>query len=642
MPNKPEKLNSEKKRSFGLTNLAVDNSTSIVLITVMILFFGIWSYLTMPKEQFPEASLPQIFINTPYFGYSAPDVEDLVTRSIERELQTISGIKNVSSTSLQDFSSIVAEFNANVEQEEALRKVKDAVDKAKSNLPTDLQSDPEIMEINFSDIPIVTVNMSGDYNMDALKKFAEYLSDELEDIPEVSRAVMKGALDKEVKVNVDMLKMQSLQISYQDIENAISFENMSMSAGELVSDDFRRAIRVVGQFKEVSEIEDIIVKSENQRPILLKDFATVSMDYKERTSYARSNSLPVISLDVIKRKGENLLDAADRIKETVELAEQEVFPDDLNIELFNDQSINTRTQVSNLENSIISGVILVTLVLLFFLGFRNALFVGMAIPLSMLTGILWLNLSGVTMNIVVLFALILALGLLVDNAIVVVENIYRYMQDKHNSKDAAKMGAAEVAGPIIASTATTLVAFLPLAFWPGIMGKFMYYLPITLIIVLTSSLFVALVINPVLTSLYMKVDALEKDENARKRKTKNILIGVFVLLFFGVLAHLGGVGWLRNILGFGAIITLANYFILGPSSIFFQAGPYPSLSVFMTNLYDLPYGNRIRESSLQALLYCSLQQPMLFMIYMPRVDLFPSADPVYVNAFVDLPLGKRY
>jgi len=308
--------------------------------------------------------------------------------------------------------------------------------------------------------------------------------------------------------------MQSLKVSFNDIQNAIQSENVTMSGGEIVKNGFRRALRVVGQFENIDDMRNIIVKSERQRPIVLKDIAEVKYTFEDRTSYARSDGFPVISLDVIKRRGQNLLSAADKIKVILTDAEKNL-PKDLKISLFNDQSENTRNQVNNLENSIISGVILVVLVLLFFLGLRNALFVGLAIPLSMLMGILFLNVTGTTLNIVVLFSLILALGLLVDNAIVVVENIYRYMQNGYNGKDASKYGAGEVAMPIIASTATTLAAFLPLAVWPGIVGEFMKYMPITLIIVLSSSLFVALVINPVFTSTFMKVD--EKAGNKNKK-----------------------------------------------------------------------------------------------------------------------------
>ncbi|HRW75585.1 MAG TPA: efflux RND transporter permease subunit, partial [Saprospiraceae bacterium] len=471
-----------KVKEFGLTSFAVDNGTSFFIITLMIVIFGIGAYESMPKEQFPEVSFPTVYVNTPYFGNSAADIENLVTRPIEKEIKSIVGLKNVKSTSLQDFSVITAEFETYMDIDEAVRKVKDAVDKAKSDLPNDLTQDPDIFDVNLSEIPIMTVNLSGKYTNDELRSFAEYLEDEIEAIDEISGVEIKGSLEREVKIDVDLPRMDALEVSFQDIENAVNWENMNMSAGEIVNDGFRRAVRVVGEFDNAEDMERIIVKSEGQRPIYLGDIAKVTYGYKERSSIARSDANPVVSLDVIKRKGANLLSAADKINEKVEHARQQVFPAELKVSLFNDQSVNTRTEVSNLENSIISGVILVVLVLLFFMGIRNALFVGMAIPLSMLMGIMVLNFTGTTLNIVVLFSLILALGMLVDNGIVVVENIFRYMQGGEKRKEASKHGTGEVAIPIIASTATTLAAFLPMAFWPGLMGSFMKYLPITLII----------------------------------------------------------------------------------------------------------------------------------------------------------------
>lgn len=626
-------------REFSLTSLAVDNATSVFLITVMILIFGVVSYNRMPKEQYPEASFPTVYINTPYFGNSAKDIENLITRPIEKELQNVTGIKDIRSTSIQDFSVITAEFVADMEMEEVVRKVKDAVDIAQSELPNDLDEDPLVLEVNLSELPIMTINISGDYGMDQLREFAEYLEDEIEDIEEVSKVDIKGALEREVKIDADPIKMQSMEVSFNDIASAIANENITMSAGELVRNEFRRAIRVVGEFEEVEEMENVIVKSENQRPVRLRDVAEVTYGFKERTSIARSDGFPVVSLDVIKRKGENLLYASDKIKATLADARERVLPEDLKVSIFNDQSVFTRNEVSNLENSIISGVILVVVVLLFFLGIRNAMFVGLAIPLSMLTGIMLLYFSGTTMNIVVLFSLILALGLLVDNAIVVVENIYRYMQEGSDGDSAAKYGTGEVAWPIIASTATTLAAFVPLAFWPGIMGEFMKYLPMTLIIVLASSLFVALVINPVFTAQLMKVDKRVGAERRRQKK-RNVLIGVLIMLIVASLAHLAGVEWVRNLLCIVALISLFNIFFLRGAAFHFQNRIFPALE----NVYDhfirfaLHKYNPIAVFGGTILLL--VISVMLLVAYSPKVIFFPETDPIYINAFVELPLGK--
>ncbi|MGB1217737.1 MAG: efflux RND transporter permease subunit, partial [Saprospiraceae bacterium] len=396
-------------------------------------------------------------------------------------MKSLEGMKYVESTSMQDFSIIQIEFESGVDIDEAIIDVKDAVDKSKGELPDDLPLDPIIQDVNIAELPIVSINLSGSFSVDELRVYAEDLQDKIEEIAEVSEVKIKGSVDREVIIEVDLMEMQSRQISYYDIQEAMTQENVTMSAGEIVSNGFRSAVRVVGLFESAKEIEDMVIKVERGSPVYMRDIADVRFDYEERTSYARSDALPVVSLDVVKKSGANLLYASDEIKIIVDDAKKNLLPKNLKVSLFNDQSINTRNEVANLQNSIISGVILVVLVLLFFLGLRNSLFVGVAIPLSMLMGILILNTMGVTMNQVVLFSLILALGMLVDNGIVVVENIYRYMQEGFDPITAAKRGAGEVAWPIITSTATTLAAFIPLAFWPGIMGSFMKYLPITLI-----------------------------------------------------------------------------------------------------------------------------------------------------------------
>ncbi len=627
-------------REFGLTSLAVDNRTSIFLLTFIILLFGISGYNSMPKEAYPEVSWPQIFVNTLYFGNSAEDMENLVTRPLEKELAAISEVKEISSSSLQDYSIITVEFDADVEMEDAVRKAKDAVDKAKSELPNDLTQEPDVLEINFSEIPIMTVNLFGEFSNAELRGFGEYLQDELEDLKEISVVNLKGALEREVKIDVDLPKMEAMQVSFGDIENAVRSENITMSGGELLSNDFRRTIRIIGEFESVQELENMVVKNESNAPIYLRDIARVYFGEKEKTSIARSDRLPVVSLDVIKESGENLLLAAENIKKVVEEAKKKVFPKELDISIFNDVSIQTKDMVDNLENSIISGVILVVIVLLFFLGIRNAMFVGIAIPLSMLMGILVLNMLGYTMNMVVLFSLILALGLLVDNAIVVVENVYRYMQNGYSGMEAARYGAGEVALPIIASTATTLAAFIPLAFWPGIMGSFMKFLPITLIVVLSCSLFVALVINPVFTSKYMKIDEKSGDPAERKRRRRNILVGSVLMFMGALLGHFMGAMWLRNLLGIVLIVSLVNFFILRDAAFFFQNRLLPIL--------EKAYNRFIRAALFKYVPVGVFLGSFLLLIValgllgsnMPKVELFPEADPLYVNAFVELPMGK--
>ncbi len=629
----------DKLRNFRLTDIAVDNGTSIIILALMILIFGLRSYTDMPKESYPEASFPTIYINTPYFGNSAADIESLIARPLEKEISSVNGIKNLNSTSIQDFSVILIEFDADQDQDIALRKVKDAVDKAESELPNDLDQDPNIEEVVFSEFPIMTINISGDFSPDELRNVGEYMQDKVESLKSVNRVDLKGALDREVKINVDLLKMQSLQVSFNDIEAAIAQENMSMSAGEIVANEFRRSIRVIGEFTNAAQMENVIIKSENERPIYLKDFGTVEYGFEERTSYARSNGLPVISLDVVKRRGGNVIDVATKIKELL-IEEESNLPENINIAIFNDTSKYTEESVATLENSIISGVILVVLVLLFFLGLRNSLFVGISIPLSMLMGILFLHLTGTTMNMVVLFGLILSLGLLVDNAIVVVENVYRYLQQGYSGWDAAKYGAGEVALPIMASTATTLAAFIPLALWPGIMGEFMRYFPITLIAVLSSSLFVALVINPVLTSRLMRVEKSGLTNSEWNIKTKNVLIGIAIMVIIAVIGHITSTMWVRNLFGIAAIVSLVNHFLFRPGALFLQNTGLPFLERQYDRFIDLVltgFGPYLTFLGSVALLIGSI---ILFAKFMPPIEYFPASDPTYVNVFVDLPLGS--
>ena len=619
-------------REFGLSSLSINNRTSVIIITFIIVVMGFISYIRIPKESFPEVVIPTIYIGTPYPGNSPIDIENLITRPIEKELKSISGIKDISSTSVQDYSTIIVEFNPDEDIPKALQDVKDAVDKAKSELPTDLDTDPNVMDIDITELPILYINISGDYSINELKTYAEYLEDEIEKLSEVSKCEIKGALDREIRVDADIHKMEAVEVSFQDISDAIAAENVTLSGGNILTNEFRRSLRVDGEFKSVEEIEDVIVKDEDYRIVYVKDVASVTDSYKERTSYSRSNRLPVVTVDVVKRGGENLLITAEKIKEIIDAAKIERFPEDLDITITNDQSKFTKSMVSNLENSIITGVILVTLVLMFFMGLRNALFVGVAIPLSMFMAFMLLSAIGYSANMMVLFGLILALGMLVDNGIVVVENIYRLMQEGYDPIRAAKEGVGEVAMPIISSTATTLAAFLPLAFWTGIMGEFMKYLPITLIIVLSSSLFVALVINPVLTSILMKV------EEDKVNRTKLLIVaGAFALVSIPFYAT-GNFG-LANILMLIALGAPFNLFILNPGVRWFQSIFIP----FLENAYSrtirialkgkMPY---VVFSGTFVLLILSI---MWFGASQPKIALFPESEPNYINIFIEKPIG---
>jgi multidrug efflux pump subunit AcrB len=628
----PQKSNTI--REFGLSSFSVDNSTSIIILTLIITVLGLGAYRTMPKESFPEIVIPTVYVGTPYPGNSPVDMENLITRPIEKELKSLNNVKDIKSTSVQDFSSIVVEFTPGVELAKAIQDVKDAVDKSKSQLPSDLDQDPNVLEVNTSDFPIMNVNISGPYSEQELKRFGEYLEDAIEKLPEISKADLAGTVEREIQINVDPYKMESMGVNFGDISGAIQTENLTVSGGSIKNGDFERTLRVDGEFASPQDLLDIIVKTDQQKIVYLKDVAEIKDTFKDRTSYARSKNLPVITINVTKRSGENLLDAADKIKEIIETTKANRFPENVEISITNDQSKQTRIQVSDLENSIIFGIILVVLVLMFFMGFRNALFVGSAIPLSMFISFLVLDSFGITLNLMVLFSLILALGMLVDNGIVVVENIYRMMQEGKPAGQAAKEGVGEVAWPIITSTLTTLAAFLPLAFWDDLVGEFMKYLPITLIIVLSASLFVALVINPVMTSMFMKIE----DMTNEKPKKGSIRTAGFLGLL-ALVCYLAGWNSIGSLSLVSSVLTLVYVFFLRKAVGWFQ-------SVFLVKL----------ETSYESLLTFSLKgkNPIkilvgtfllfifsiaLLAIRAPKVLFFPDNQPQLVNVFIEFPIG---
>ncbi len=635
-------VDSSIKRNFSLTTLATNNRTTVAVLTVIVLILGLVSYINMPKAAFPEVSMPTIYIGTAHPGNSPLDMENLITRPIEKELNSISGVDEIKSTSIQDYSTIIVQFESDVIVDEALQDVKDAVDKVKKDLPSDLQQDPNIFELNFSEFPIMNVNLSGDYSIEELNEFGEYLEDEIEKLNEVSKVEIRGVQDKEVKINVDLHKMENVLVGFRDIEGAIANENVTISGGNILDNGLRRTVRVVGEFTDPEQLENIVIKNEKQKLVYLKDIATVEFTYEDAKSYARLKKEPVVMLDVVKRSGENLLAASDQINEIIEHAKESVFPKNLKVTITNDQSDQTRAQVANLENSIISGVILVVGVLLFFLGLRNALFVGLAIPMSMFISFMILSAIGYTVNMMVLFGLIMALGMLVDNGIVVVENIYRYMSEGASPIEAARDAVGEVAWPIIASTATTLAAFVPLAFWPGMIGEFMVYLPVTLIIVLGSSLFVALVINPVATALFMKI---ETEEGSKINKA--MVIGTSAALIIGIIMAVSGfiggnkpVTSIGNLIAFITGFMLLNTFVLDPLARKFQNGFLPWLEDLYENLLGFALKGVLRPTlfflGTLVLLVGSIG---LFATFTPKVLFFPENEPKYLNIFIEHPIG---
>ena len=423
---------SKKLREFWLTTLSINNRTTVFVLIALITFSGIYSYITVPKDSFPEIVIPEIFVVTAYPGNSPANMEKLITRPLEKEINAISGVDEITSSSSQGFSTIDVKFNFDMTPSEALRKVKDAVDKVKSDseFPKDLPADPSVTELNFSELmPVMNVNLSGDYSLLTLKKYAEYLEDEIEDLQQISKVDIRGASDFEVEIEVNYLRAEAMLVSFNDIAGALSAENLTIAGGDLLVDGVLRNIQVRGDFNTMEDIESVIVKAENDSPVYVRDIATVKFVEKAKESYAREYTKPVVTLDIVKRAGENLLQASDEINAIIAKAKRDVLPRDILVTITADQSDATRTQVDELQNSIIFGILLVVGVLLFFLGLRNALFVGVAIPLSMFMSFMILGAIGITFNTMVLFALVLALGMLVDNGIVVVENVYRFMDE---------------------------------------------------------------------------------------------------------------------------------------------------------------------------------------------------------------------
>jgi multidrug efflux pump subunit AcrB len=535
-------------KEFGLSSWAINNKTTIYVMMVLILFSGISAYFSMARENFPEVKETKIYINSVFPGNTAEDIEKLITDPLEEKLKTVSNVIEITSTSQEDFSMIIVEFDDDITVEAAKQKVKDEVDTETSNedWPTfnDAKVEPNVFDISFSEvIPILNINISGDYPVEKLKEFAEYLQDEIEDLLEIKQVDIRGAQDKEVEVAVDIYKMMAAQVSFSDIIGAIKNGNTTMSAGNLIASGQRRTIRIIGEIENPKDLENFVVKTEKGNSIYLKDVAEVAFKEKERTTYAREFGEPVVMLDVKKRSGRNMVAAAEKIERIVTNAKSNVFPPNLKVTITNDQSSKTIGQVDDLVNNIIFGIMLVVLVLMFFLGLKNALFVGFAIPMSMFMSLMILNAMGYTMNTMILFGLIMGLGMLVDNGIVVVENVYRLMETEGlNRIEAAKKGISEIAFPIIISTATTIAAFIPLGMWPGMMGEFMIYFPITLSVVLGSSLFVAIFFNSVMVSQFMKI---EDEEMPIKRivviSVILTVVGLLILIFGGEYRAIGSV-----------------------------------------------------------------------------------------------------
>lgn len=632
-------MKSKTNKEFLFSSWAIDHKTVIYVIMGIFLILGVSSYINMPRESFPEINDTKVFVSTVFPGNTAEDIERLVTAPLEEALKGVPNLVDITSTSSEDFSIITIEFDENISIEEAKQKSKDLVDgvKAGPDWPTfnNAKLEPNVFEMDFSELlPILNISLIGDYPIEQLKEYAERIEAEVERLPQVKEVNIRGIQDFEVEVALDVYKMTASKVSFNDVIGSISNENNTISAGNMVSDGQRRNLRLIGEISSPQELKEFVIKTENG-PVYLGDIATISFQEKEITSFARSFGDKAVLLDVVKRGGKNLIIASQEINAILKNRKQLGLPKDLAITVSNDQSSLTLNQVSELVNNIIFGVILVVTVLMFFLGFRNALFVGFAIPMSMFMSFMILSTLGFTMNTMVLFGLVMGLGMLVDNGIVVVENVYRLMEKEGMSRiQAAKKGIGEIAFPIIISTATTIAAFVPLGAWPGLMGEFMIYFPITLSVVLGSSLIVAVFFNSMLVSQFM-------DVNERDISTKSL---------WRLTAILGSLG-LILIFNTGALKAIGTIMLVTPLLFWSYKFAIKKWAQKFQNIILVSLENKYRKFLTFAL---KGFRPVLFLvgtffllftsfalmgIFPPQVEFFPNNDPAQIIIYVEYPEG---
>lgn len=626
----------DKVKEFKPSSWAIDNKLTVYLLTIFISLAGIMAYNSLPKENFPDITVPTIYVNTINWGNSPTNIENTITKPIEKRLKGVSGIKKFNSTSLQDVSVIIVEFRTDVKVEVAKQRVKDAVDEARADMPATLTKEPMIKEIAFSEIPIMYINLAGNYDMKTMKKYAEDMQDEIEGLKEINEVKIVGAPDREIQVNIDAYKMQAAQLSFQDVTGAIARENLSITGGNVPLEGMKPTLSIKGEFTDPKEIEDILVTSASGAKLYIRDFAEVKDDFKEKESYSSSKGKNVITLNIIKRSGENLIDAADNIQKKIAEMKKGKLPEGLDVSVSGDQSARTRVTLHDLINTIIIGFVLVTIVLMFFMGVTNALFVALSVPLSMFIAFLIMPSIGFSFNMIVLFAFLLALGIVVDDAIVVIENTHRLFENgKRDIKTAAKMAAGEVFMPVLSGTITTLAPFIPLAFWTGIIGKFMYFLPITLIISLLASLFVAYIINPVFAVDFMKSHEEEQSNYGKINKKARMQ-----LILYAVVAL---IAYMKGSIGVGNFIVFLAFFL-----VLHRLWLYKVIEAWQFRIWPAFVARYTR-----ALEWC-LRKPwrplafvfgmfvaslIFFIIRGPKVVFFPQGDPNNVYVYVKLPEG---
>ena len=632
-------LENKSSKSFGLSVWAIRNSTIIYVLMGIFLILGGTAYITMPRENFPEITETTIFISTPYPGNTAEDIERFVTDPIEEGIKGISNVVEVLSTSQDDYSLVSLEFDEDIDVDLAKQKVKDEIDAVVSSedWPTfnNAKLEPAVFNLNFSEeMPILNVSIQGDYPTDKLKEYAEVLEERIEQLDEIKAVDIRGAQNKEVEIAVDIRKMMASQISFNDVVQSIANENTTISAGSMRGGGQRRTVRLVGEVSTPEQLKAFVVSNE-KGIVFLGDIATIALKDQETTSYARDFGTSTVMLDVKKRGGKNLIQAGTSIQAIVLEAKQNDFPENLQVTISNDMSSLTLNQVNDLVNNILFGVLLVVTVLTFFLGFRNALFVGFAIPMSMFISFVILQTLGYTMNTMVLFALVMGLGMLVDNGIVVVENVYRLIEKEGMSRtDAAIKGISEIAYPIIISTATTVAAFIPLGFWPGIMGQFMIYFPITLSIVLGSSLFVALLFNSMLVSQFMDVEEKSLSRKGLIRLTLSLgSLGVFFMLVSTATRGFGSL-----LLTLVALFWLYRYLIKGLANKFQR---------FFLNTLERGYEKLLQFAMRGWRAYAFvfgtigllITSFILVGVASPKVEFFPDNEPSQIIVYIEYPQG---
>jgi multidrug efflux pump len=641
---------TERFKHFGPTTWSIRNKTSIYLLMLFVSLAGIYQFVTLPKEQFPDIVIPTVYVQTVYVGNSPRDMENLVTSPIEKQIKGITGAKinKVTSTSVQDFSAIMVEFDTDVETDVALQKVRDAVDKSKSDLPTDLTQEPAVMEVSFSEMPIMYVNVSGDYDVVRLKEYADELQDRLEELPQLTRVDLVGAPEREFQINVDNLRMQMAGVTFDDIERSVQYENMDISGGQLEIGNTKRNLQLKGQFKTKYDLEKVVIRNTDGAPIYLKDIAEVKDTIKEKESYARLNGKKVITLNIIKRAGENLIETSEDVNRVVQELKTTHFPKDLEVVITGDQSVSTRISFNELVNSIIIGFVLVLLILMFFMGVTNAFFVALSVPLSMFVAFLFLPAadlivgSHVTLNFIVLFALLFGLGIIVDDAIVVIENTHRIFTQsggRLGPQKSAMMAAGEVFIPVLAGTVTTLWPFFPLLFWPGIIGKFMIYLPTMLIFTLTASLIVAFIMNPVFA-----VDFMSHEGEGRQPKSAIFRRPLFwVMAGIGILLDVFGFTFLGNLILFMLLMIVFNRYVLNDTIHSFQNRVLPAIMHrYERALRWALHGWRpvwLLVATFVLLIFTFVTFGMATQSGRVPVVFFPSGDPNFVYVYLKLPTG---